>query len=159
VSGGQTGVDRAALDAAIKLNIEHGGWCPEGRLAEDGRISMHYQLTECDSPKYDVRTEKNVIDSDGTLILFRGSLTGGTKLTARFAKRHKKPLLILNFDEKPEIAAVRSWLSEHQVEVLNVAGPRESTQPGIYNEATQYLILLLQNDLSANSLPTANVDS
>src|SRR5688572_12994856 len=85
VSGGQTGVDRGALDAAIALGIEHGGWCPRGRLAEDGQIPRRYQLTETKTSKYRERTERNVLDSDGTLILFRALLSGGTELTRRLA--------------------------------------------------------------------------
>lgn len=81
VSGGQTGVDRAALDVAMQLSIEHGGWCPRGRLAEDGTIPSRYDLRETRSAKYHVRTERNVVDSDATLILYRKSLTGGTLLT------------------------------------------------------------------------------
>ena len=98
VSGGQTGVDRTALDVAIQLGLEHGGWCPRGRMAEDGRIPECYQLTECAEPDYRLRTEQNVIDSDGTLILFHEPLTGGTRLTRRFARKHIKPYLPLPLD-------------------------------------------------------------
>ena len=91
ISGGQTGVDRGALDAAIALGVPHGGWCPHGRLAEDGIIPARYQLRQTDSPEYHVRTEKNVQDSDATLILYRGEMKGGTKLTWQLAERHAKP--------------------------------------------------------------------
>lgn len=86
VSGGQTGVDRAGLDVAIQLGIDHGGWCPKGRRAEDGRIPGCYQLAEADSDEYAFRTERNVVDSDGTLILFFATLRGGTELTYRLAR-------------------------------------------------------------------------
>src|SRR3989304_5681242 len=98
VTGGQTGVDRGALDAAIARGIPHGGWCPQGRLAEDGRIPDLYQIQENDSPDYTIRTERNVLDSDATLILCRGPLSGGTLLTFHFAKQHQKPCLVVDLD-------------------------------------------------------------
>jgi hypothetical protein len=143
VSGGQTGVDRAALDAAIALGIPHGGWCPRGRLAEDGAIPSRYQLGETDSEDYPVRTERNVIDSDGTLILYRGRLWGGTELTRRLAVKHAKPLLLVDLDKPLTPKAFRQWLHAHAVRVLNVAGPRESTLPGIGLEAYRCLTALL----------------
>jgi hypothetical protein len=147
ISGGQTGVDRGALDAAIGLGIPHGGWCPRGRLAEDGRIPARYALSETDSPEYWVRTEQNVIDSDATLILCRrpeGTRpTGGTELTMRMADRHGRPCLVVNLDQPGHIEEVRRWLQDHRVEVLNVAGPRESQSPGIAAQAKQFLSGLL----------------
>ena len=98
VSGGQTGVDRAALDVAIAIGIGHGGWCPAGRLSEDGTIPSRYDLQETDSPEYPVRTEKNVIDSDATLLLYEGRLKGGTLLTRRICVRHGKPDLVVRID-------------------------------------------------------------
>ncbi|MBC8868949.1 MAG: putative molybdenum carrier protein [Planctomycetes bacterium] len=135
VSGGQTGVDRAALDAAIALDLKHGGWCPRGRLAEDGRIPKRYRLNETESPEYPVRTEQNVVDSDGTLILYRNRLVGGTELTRRFARKHNKPCCLVDLGQSPDIQRVRQWLADHSIEVLNVAGPRESSSPGIGREA------------------------
>jgi len=131
VSGGQTGVDRGALDAAIALGIPHGGWCPLGRLAEDGTIPARYLLTETDSPEYHVRTEKNVLESDATLILYRGELKGGTKLTRHLAERHAKPCLALDLDHPIDLDEIRRWLLQAEVATLNVAGPRESQSPGI----------------------------
>jgi hypothetical protein len=131
VSGGQTGVDRAALDAAMALGVDHGGWCPRGRLAEDGRIPDRYRLQETDSPDYPVRTEQNVCDSDATLLLYRGWLSGGTELTLRLAREHQRPCLTIDLDWKPDPARVGDWLRAHGVAVLNVAGPRESQSPGI----------------------------
>jgi hypothetical protein len=143
VSGGQTGVDRGALDAAIALDIPHGGWCPNGRKAEDGRIPDRYQLRETDSPEYFVRTQQNVLDSDATLILTRGRISGGTELTLRLAERHRRPRLVVDLDSSPDPAEVRRWLEEHRVETLNVAGPRESQNPGISDMAREFLVRLL----------------
>jgi predicted Rossmann fold nucleotide-binding protein DprA/Smf involved in DNA uptake len=97
VSGGQTGVDRGALDAALERGFACGGWCPCGRRAEDGRIPMRYPLRKLDSGKYLDRTHRNVADADGTLIQSRGTLTGGTNATAQFARKIGKPLLAIDF--------------------------------------------------------------
>jgi len=146
VSGGQTGVDRGALDAAIELGIPHGGWCPRGRLAEDGRIPGRYRLSETDSPEYPVRTERNVLDSDATLILYCGRLSGGTELTLRLAEKHEKPCLVVDLDDPPDFDAARRWLAETGPGTLNVAGPRESQSPGIAARAIQFLNELLAGD-------------
>jgi hypothetical protein len=143
VSGGQTGVDRGALDAAVQLGITYGGWCPRGRLAEDGVIPPEYQLVETDSPEYPVRTERNVIDSDGTLILYRQRLVGGTELTRRMAARHRKPCCLVNLDQAADIESVRRWLIRSGIRVLNVAGPRESSSPGIAEATVRFLLQLL----------------
>jgi len=145
VSGGQTGVDRAALDAALELTIPHGGWCPRGRLAEDGRIADRYKLRETSSSDYAERTEQNVLDSDGTLILCRGSLRGGTLLTQQLAQRHGKPCLAVDLDSPTAASDVHDWLLSARVEVLNVAGPRESQSPGIGLLAKRYLLELLRS--------------
>ena len=142
VSGAQTGVDRAALDAAIELGMAHGGWCPRGRLAEDGRIPSHYQVTETGSTEYWVRTEQNVLDSDATLILCRGKPTGGTELTLRLAQRHGKPCLVADLDQAFQPETIRRWIAKHKVKSLNVAGPRESQSPGIGARAREFLQLL-----------------
>jgi hypothetical protein len=139
VSGGQTGVDRAALDAAIALGIEHGGWCPRGRLAEDGRIDDCYRLEETASSEYWIRTEQNVIDSEGTLILYRQALSGGTELTYRMAVKHSRPRLLVDLEQDADVAAVRQWIREHDIAVLNVAGPRESSAPGIARQSREFL--------------------
>ncbi len=144
VSGGQTGVDRAALDAAMELGIPHGGWCPRDRRAEDGRIPARYQLTETESPEYQVRTERNVLDSDATLILCRGKPTGGTELTRRLCKRQQRPCLVVDLGQPPELAAIRRWLAQHRVRTLNVAGPRESQCPQIGELACKFLCRLFQ---------------
>lgn len=143
VSGGQTGVDRAALDVAISMSISHGGWCPRGRRAEDGAIDPMYSLHETPESDYRFRTERNVLDSDATLVLYRDQTTGGTELTVRLAKKHGKPLWIVDLNRPAFITMARDWLVAEEVHVLNVAGPRESTAPGIGKEAQRYLRELL----------------
>lgn len=145
VSGGQTGVDRGGLEAAMAIGLEHGGWCPKGRIAEDGTIPPEYDLTESRSPDYWVRTEQNVVDSDGTLILYRDKLTGGTKFTQKMAKKHAKPFCLVDMNSDWDQAEVRDWLSEQQIVILNVAGPRESSQPGILVESRDAVISILSN--------------
>ncbi len=145
VSGGQTGVDRAALDAALSLGIAHGGWCPQGRRAEDGPILPQYRLDETPSDDYLQRTEWNVRDSDATLILTRGAIEGGTAATAQYAGRHEKPLLIVDLLSQPSVETARQWLSENHVRSLNIAGPRASKQPAIYRQALDYLRDLLRS--------------
>jgi len=132
-------VDRAALDTALALGIPCGGWCPKGRRAEDGVIPMHYPLTETTSKDYRVRTRRNVRDSDGTLILTRGPLSGGTALTRRLAKELDKPCLVVDLAQRPRASDVRTWLASNSFHILNVAGPRESNQPGIYLQAKKFL--------------------
>jgi hypothetical protein len=143
VSGGQTGVDRAALDVALDLGLPCGGWCPKGRRAEDGSLPERYPLRETASADYPTRTALNVRDSDGTLILTRGEPDRGTALTARLAERYGKPCLALDLTHQPDPQEVRAWAAAHGVRVLNVAGPRESSQPGIYEEAKAFLSALL----------------
>lgn len=143
VSGGQTGVDRAALDVALRLGLDHGGWCPRGRLAEDGVIPARYRLGETRSRQYRVRTERNVMDSDGTLILYRGPLKGGTLLTRRLAVQYGKPCLLVDLGRAASVDDVVAWLVERQIRTLNVAGPRESTAPGIAAAAEAFLLELL----------------
>lgn len=139
VSGGQTGVDRAALDVAIRLGIPAGGWCPRGRRAEDGRIPDSYPLHEASSINYAKRTELNVRDSDGTLILSGGPLTGGTALTESLARRQGKPVFVVDLRDDPAPDVIDEWLAANSIQTLNVAGPRESQQPGIYDRVTDFL--------------------
>ncbi|MDY0165433.1 MAG: putative molybdenum carrier protein [Thermoguttaceae bacterium] len=139
ISGGQTGVDRAGLDAARKLGLPHGGWCPRGRRAEDGTIPSRYQLDETASADYTVRTERNVLDSDATLILCRDAPSGGTLLTISLAERHGKPILVVDPDDIAGADRIADWLREHDFPVLNVAGPRESQSPGIAAAAERTL--------------------
>lgn len=153
VSGGQTGVDRAALDVAILLGMPHSGWCPRGRLAEDGRISIHYNLQETESCRYYVRTELNVKDSDGTLILYRRYITSGTALTRRCAIHYRKPLLCIDLSRPSETyrSTIREWLDEHQIATLNIAGPRESSVPGIAAEVRSFLLHVLKRQRRTRS--------
>jgi hypothetical protein len=143
ISGGQTGVDRAALDVALELGIPCGGWCPKGRKAEDGPLSERYPLTETSSPFYAHRTRCNVSDSDGTLVLTRGQARGGTELTIKLAGRYRKPCLVVDLSTPPETSAAKQWVKAQRVRVLNVAGPRESEQPGIYAQAVEFLRQIL----------------
>ena len=140
VSGGQTGVDRAALDAAMALGIPCGGWCPKGRKAEDGPIASRYPLTETPSETYAQRTEWNVRDADGTLALVLGGpLTGGTAETVEHARRLGRPYLVLDVTQAPAPAVVAAWVERYGIRTLNVAGPRESKAPGMYRRAAQWL--------------------
>jgi len=143
VSGGQTGVDRAALDAALALGVPCGGWCPRGRRAEDGRIDIRYPLQETPSRDYAERTEWNVRDSDGTLILTRGVPHGGTALTLEIARRLGRPALVLDLATVRDTRAVRDWLAREGIRILNVAGPRESAAPGIHPDALALLQIVL----------------
>ena len=139
VSGGQTGVDRAALDAARAAGLPCGGWCPRGRLAEDGPIDPGYPLVETPSADYAQRTEWNVRDSDGTLVVVRGRITGGTALTITLARQHGKPLLVVHLSRNPSPEEASRWIEAGGLAVLNVAGPRESQRAGIGGEARAYL--------------------
>ena len=144
ISGGQTGVDRGALDAAITLGIDHGGWCPAGRLAEDGSVPPIYRLEELTSPSYPERTEKNVIESDATLILYRKKMSGGTSLTQRICRRESKPYLSVPIDPKTEsLGRIAAWLLNVRPKVLNVAGPRESNASGIHAQTLALMTAVL----------------
>ncbi|MDG2385277.1 MAG: putative molybdenum carrier protein [Pirellulaceae bacterium] len=147
VSGGQTGVDQAALQVAIELRIEHGGWCPRGRICEAGTIPKQFFLRETQSAKYSVRTEKNVIDSDGTLILYRDQLSGGTALTQRMAMKHQRPLKIIDLSTRSDFDQIHQWLLQNKISCLNVAGPRESTAIGIGAQSQRFLQQLLRHEL------------
>lgn len=134
ISGGQTGADRAALDFAIAHNVPHGGWCPRGRLAEDGAVQGCYELKETPDEEYPQRTEWNVRDSDGTVIFsIAAELTGGSKLTAELAKELSQPWLHLSQvrDGRNAGARLRAFVMDHEIRVLNVAGPRASNEPAV----------------------------
>jgi hypothetical protein len=142
VSGGQTGADRAALDFAIEHAIAHGGWAPRGRRAEGGPIPGRYCLSEMATASYPKRTERNVVDSDGTVIITHGIPRGGSALTIRLANAHGRPCLHLDMnrtgaDEAAERLA--AWLEEYDISLLNIAGPRASEDRSIYDVTKQVL--------------------
>lgn len=155
-SGGQTGVDQGALDAAISLGIPHGGWCPKGRITEDGPLPRKYYLREHVSSKYAPRTKQNIIDSDGTLILTYGATvwsSPGTRLTSRYVFELKKPNLNINLSQVyaemqakedptqifPASQEVLDWINKEGIMILNVAGPREIHEKGIQYKSSLFL--------------------
>jgi len=164
ISGGQTGVDRAALDAGIDINIHIGGWCPKGRLDENGIIPEKYsELTEVagnfqtEQENYDLRTKLNIRDSEATLILLPSipmpdNIKDGTLLTIQEVKRQDKPFYLLDLSAN-KITAVqecKDWIYKNSISVLNVAGPRESNCKGIYDLSYEFMIQILP-DLQYNN--------
>ena len=148
ISGGQTGVDRAALDAALENNFPCGGWCPKGRKAEDGPIPSCYPLEETQSSDYRVRTERNIKEADATLVLTWGKPTGGTALTIKLAHKHKKPSLVLDLGQRNQdmVTTIQDWIEKNNIRILNVAGPRESKSPGIHKAAKDVLSKLIERE-------------
>ena len=154
ISGGQTGVDRAALDAALDLGLPCGGYCPSGRKAEDGTIAEKYPLQCLASPHYKDRTLKNVISADGTLIIFNPPLAGGTRLTANMCRTHHKPFLAIDVDAQNLAHAVElayEFIVTNQLDRVNIAGPRQSVWPEGYDYAHRLLTLVLPR-LSSRTL-------
>ena len=146
ISGGQTGADRAALDFAIKHNLPYGGWVPKGRKTEDGTLSEKYHLQEMATGQYSKRTEKNILDSDGTLIVSHGLLTGGSALTRELAKQHRKSWIHVDMKATsyPEAARmIREWVRRNGVKAMNVAGARGSKDPKIYQAVIELLKAML----------------
>ena len=142
VSGGQTGADRAALDFAIKHKLPYGGWVPKGRKTEDGTLPEKYHLQEMPTGQYSKRTEQNILDSDGTLIVSHGLLAGGSALTRELAKQHRKPWIHIDLEitSYPEAARIiRGWLGRNGIKVMNIAGARASKDPMIYQAVTELL--------------------
>ena len=142
LSGGQTGADRAALDFAIKHHIPHGGWVPKGRKTEDGTLDQKYQLQKMPTDEYSKRTEKNIVDSDATLILSHASLTGGSALTQSLADKHGKPCIHIDLskvDIRKAVLIINIWIHRYKIKVLNIAGPRASKDPMIYQAVTELL--------------------
>jgi hypothetical protein len=146
ISGGQAGADRAALDWAIAHGVPHGGWCPAGRRAEDGPLPARYRLVETASRNYRVRTACNVRDADATLIVHLGALEGGSLQTRLIAERSGKPVRVIPADIVTPAALddLRAWLAGAGIDVLNVAGPRESRRPGIYRATGDVLDRVLR---------------
>ncbi len=150
ISGGQTGADQAAIDVAINLGIPYGGWLPRGRKTEKGPLPDKYLLQELPDSSYSQRTKKNVFDSDGTLIMSHGKLTGGSELTRETAKKNDRPCLHIDLNKTIVFKAVeqiKSWIETHKIEVLNIAGPRESNDPKIYKAAGEILETVLHLDI------------
>jgi len=148
ISGGQTGVDRGALDAALQAGVECGGTCPADRKAEDGIIPEIYPLTELASNIYSDRTRQNVIDSDATLILHFGQLEGGTAFTRQCCIAEAKPYLVINAGEAAQAVLVQQivdFIRQNKVQVLNVAGPRASKVPVAQQTTKQLLTIALKN--------------
>ena len=143
ISGGQTGVDRAALDAALDAGFKVGGWCPAGRRAEDGPIPDRYPLTETKSKQYRVRTRLNVRDGEATLIICEGEPTGGTALTVKFCQKLNKPFLVVSPSDSVDTTI--TWIKENDVKVLNVAGPRERDNVPVYKDAKAWLAGLFRS--------------
>lgn len=144
LSGGQTGADRAALDTALRLGIPHGGWCPAGRRAEDGPLDARYELRETPSADYAERTEWNVRDSDGTVVFtLRDEATGGSRYTIECAQVRDRPCLHVTRATTEPVAALRRFVDDHGIRRLNVAGSRESAEPGIYAWVSEVLAAAL----------------
>ncbi len=141
ISGGQTGADRAGLDVALAHAFPHGGWCPKGRKAEDGSIDTKYELTETPSANYLQRTEWNLRDTDGTIVFTMAKeITGGSMRTVEFAKKHNKPCLhVSKADSNQPESEVTDFINQHGIKLLNIAGSRESKEPGI-NEWVQQVL-------------------
>lgn len=144
ISGGQTGVDRGGLDAAIEMGLDHGGTCPAQRRAEDGSIPLKYQLVEHPSSAYPPRTRQNVQDADATLILTLGTgITPGTRLTAQLAIEVGKPWLAVNMESSRATEKVVAWLREVNPATLNIAGARESRFRGIQRTTAAFLSIVI----------------
>jgi hypothetical protein len=154
ISGGQTGVDQAALRAALALGIAIGGWCPPGRISEAGVIPERFPLIETPEERSPAapgiprsqRTEWNVRDSDGTLLLCRGALhaqDAGTRWTAKCTSQYRKPLLVADPATPADVPAVRQWIEERVIATLNIAGPSESSCPGIGMAAETFITAVL----------------
>ena len=147
ISGGQTGVDRAALDVALKHGIDCGGWCPAGRLDEFGRIPDHYPLQELEVGGFNERTLQNVKDSDGTVIIYPGKLAGGTEQTACFCQELQRPNELIDASRASAGDAAKlisDFVRKHKIEILNFAGPRQSEWPEGYHYASRVLEVFLK---------------
>jgi hypothetical protein len=146
ISGGQTGADRAALDVALKYNIPHGGWIPRGRKTEAGPLPSRYRLTQLPTADYRDRTLQNILDSQGTVIVYRKKLAGGSRLTQKMAQTAQKPYFAVDLlanDLFEAAVMLQSFVYENNIRVLNVAGPRASHDPGIYADVKMILETLV----------------
>lgn len=146
ISGGQTGVDQGALQAALDHDFACGGYCPKGRICENGTIPGHFPLTELDSISYEQRTRKNVEISDATLILHNGKVAGGSRLTQVYAEALNKPCFALNFGKFELIEAfpvAKRFIQSREIKILNIAGPRESEWPDAYQSSYDLVSVLV----------------
>jgi len=147
-SGGQTGVDRAAWDAAIRLHLPQFGWVPKGKIAEDGTIPTRYRCRETKGTDYVERTERNLMDADATLILSFGPMGAGTQLTLELSRKHQRPHLWVDLDSMGMDEALEKglqFLRERKPGTLNVAGPRGSYREDVYGRAKEYLTELFES--------------
>lgn len=154
VSGAQTGVDRGALDAALAVGAACGGWCPEGRMAEDGVIPERYPVKELPDAGYRQRTRKNVQDSDATLIIYFRELTGGTQQTLKFCMNEKQPYLLIDAEEisvQRAAERVQEFVLQYEVRVLNVAGPRGGREPRAHPYTQKVITLLYETGVGSFS--------
>jgi len=145
ISGGQTGVDRAALDVALEFSIECGGFCPKGRRSEDGIIPGKYPLTETKTDQYPERTELNIKTSKATLVLIDKEADRGTTLTISLCNLHHKPCIVIDLSNENKERDLLQWIKENNIDVLNVAGNRESFSPGIGKKAYEFLLNIFLN--------------
>jgi hypothetical protein len=156
ISGGQTGADQAALDAAIEEGVPYGGWLPKGRITEEGVLPERYLLDEMPEVGYKGRTEKNVVESDGTLIISHGELKGGSALTRELAKKYRRPFLHLDLSSNTHFKAAAeavNWIFVHQIRILNVAGPRASQDPAIYDAVRRLIKTVIRLDRIKTNRP------
>jgi hypothetical protein len=147
ISGGQTGVHRAALDIAIDLGIPHGGWIPKGRITDKGSLPEKYTLKELDTSSYSKCTEKNVVDSDGTLIIYRGKFYEEAELAFKYKSKYQKECLCIDLNVNRGFVAanlIKLWLEENKIEILNVAGPFENEDSDIYADSARLLRAVYQ---------------
>ena len=159
MSGGRTGVERAALDVAIKLDIPHGGWIPKGRETEGGALAKKYKLIEIPASSHFEHTEKNVLDSDGTLILSYGKLTGGSALIRKMAEKNSRPWHYVDLNTTNDFVAaqtISTWIVENGVGILDIAGSGAGNDPKIYKTTAKILETVLYLDLMGFSLRTAD---
>jgi len=148
ISGGQTGADRAGLDIALDKGILHGGWIPKGRKTEDGTLPERYHLQEMTTTSYPKRTEKNILDSDGTIIISHGNLTGGSLLTLKLARQHNKPFIHIDLTENSITKSAEHltrWIIANEIKTLNVAGSRASKDHEIYNKTKEVLKIAIES--------------
>jgi len=147
ISGGQTGVDRAALDVALALGLERGGWCPAGRAADDGPIDPQYPLIETSEMDHTVRTGYNVRESNASLLIYCGVLQGGTAYAVEMARHQGKPVMAIDMENPPAPTEVSEWIHELALTTLHIGGQREASAPGVYTRAYIYIRHCLEDYL------------